>query len=60
MAHLSIGGQENPAPPEWLAHVLCDRYKWSLEYVRAMPLTDILMLLMLVSTEDEVTKTLNG
>ncbi len=51
MAHLSIGGQENPAPPEWIAHVLCDRYKWTLHYVRALPLADVFALLLLMGEE---------
>jgi hypothetical protein len=49
MAHLAIGGAANPAPAEYIAHVLCDRYKWPLEYVRALPLPDVLMLLNVAS-----------
>lgn len=56
MAHLSIGGQGNPAPPEWIAHVLCDRYKWPLENVRAMPLPDTLMLMTVLSAEAKAKK----
>jgi hypothetical protein len=60
MAHLAIGGQANPAPPEWIAHVLCDRYKWPLEYVRALPLPDTLALLTVLSAEGKVAKTKHG
>ena len=45
MAHLEIGGVENPAPEEWTEHILCDRYKWPLEYVRGLTLPDVLKLL---------------
>ncbi len=49
MAHLSSGGQENPAPPEWMEHILCDRYKWPPETVQAMPLPEILKRLSVLA-----------
>lgn len=57
MAHLSIGGQENPAPPELIEHILCDRYKWTLQYVRALPLADVMVLLLVMG---EASKANNG
>jgi len=60
MAHLSIGGQENPAPPEWIAHVLCDRYKWPLENVRAMSLPEALLQIGLLGWEAETNRQLHG
>lgn len=60
MAHLSVGGPDNPPPEEWIELVLCDRYKWTLGEVRSLALPDILRLLMMQSTSDKVSQIQNG
>ena len=51
MAHLATG---KPAPPEWIEFVLMDRFKWSVEYVHALPMVDGLRLVTLMSAEAKV------
>ena len=48
MAHLVSG---KPAPPEYLAFILCDRFKWPWDYARALPLLDVLRLLTMAGAE---------
>jgi len=53
MAHLATG---KPAPKEWIEFVLMDRFKWPVEYVRALPMTDGLQLITMMSAEAKVNK----
>lgn len=57
MAHLATG---KPAPPEWIEFVLMDRFKWSVEYVHALPLADGLRLVTLMNAEAKVNKSHHG
>ena len=53
MAHLVSG---KPAPPEYLAFIMCDRFKWPWEYARALPLPEALLLLTMAGAEAKATK----
>lgn len=53
MASVAIG---KPAPPDFLAFVLCDRFKWPWEYARNLPLDLALKLLTMASAEAKAAK----
>lgn len=53
MAHLLTDGQ---APLEWVEFCLCDRFKWTLAHVRALPAADGLQLLTLMAAEAKAQK----
>ena len=53
MAHLATG---KPAPREWIEFVLLDRFKWTIEYVRALPMDEALRLMTMMSAEAKVNK----
>lgn len=57
MAHLATG---KPAPGEWVEFVLMDRFKWTLDYVRGLPLADGLPLLTMMNAEAKVNKSKYG
>ena len=57
MAHLAMG---KPAPHEWLEFALMDRFKWSIEYVRTLPLIELVRLLTIMSAETKVHKSRYG
>ncbi len=53
LAHLLTDG---PAPPEWMEFVLMDRFKWSVEYTRALPLGEGLRLVTMMAAEARAQK----
>jgi hypothetical protein len=57
MAHLGTNAQP---PGEYIEHALCDRYKWTLHYVRALPLPDVLKLMTIISAENKALKVMHG
>jgi len=57
MAHLATG---KPAPQEWIEFVLLDRFKWPIEYARALSLEDGLQLITMMSAEAKVNRSKRG
>ena len=53
MAYLVTGRR---APREWIEFALVDRFKWTLAYVRSLPLIEVLRLLTVMSTEVKVNR----
>ena len=56
MMHLSTG---KPAPREWIEFELCDRLGWTLDYVRGLPLPQIMQLRTMMVAEGKVKKALS-
>lgn len=45
-----------PLPPEALAVILCERFGWTLEYVYALDMADVAMIMAVLDGQARATK----